>query len=231
LASASHRPRPRIGSWVRVTCTSTRGGSYHPPGIVPSQPPGSGSPAPCEVLRDRPIPLRRVPGPHRPSQRRSALGRSVVERVDGAISTDLPLGGGTSRQSHWGLVLADLHPHPGMATRSAVRSRPDTGPGSSDRDTWSRFGGTSRHPPFVRHRGRVRLRPAPGPMTGRQVAVQRTGLGRPTGLRPIRPPALERPGLGRRPPWPPTAVAWAHHAPAWRPPLRPRSHRTAMPAW
>jgi hypothetical protein len=56
LASVSHCPRPRIGSWGRVTCTSTRGGSYHPPGIVPSQPPGSVTFAPRGVLRDRPIP-------------------------------------------------------------------------------------------------------------------------------------------------------------------------------
>jgi hypothetical protein len=56
LASASRCPRSRIGSWARVTCTSTRGGSYHPPGIVPSQPPGSGPFAPRGVLCDRPIP-------------------------------------------------------------------------------------------------------------------------------------------------------------------------------
>jgi hypothetical protein len=63
LASASHCPRPRIGSWGRVTRTSTRGGSYHPPGIVPSQPPGSGPSAPRRVLRDRPWPASAGPGP------------------------------------------------------------------------------------------------------------------------------------------------------------------------
>jgi hypothetical protein len=116
LASASHCPRPRIGSWDRVTCTSTLGGSYHPPGIVPSQPPGFGTFAPCWVLCTVRSPLRWGLDPLWSQRRRSAFGRSVVERVDGATSTDLPLGGVTSAASHWGLVLAGLHPHPGMAT-------------------------------------------------------------------------------------------------------------------
>jgi hypothetical protein len=34
---------------------------------------------------------------------------------------------------------------------------------------------------------------------------------------PKRPIALGRPGLGQRPPWPSTAVAWAHHAPCGAP--------------
>jgi hypothetical protein len=109
LVSASHCPRPRIGSWDRVTCTSTRGGSYRPPGIVPSQPPGSGPSAPRGVLRDRPMPASAGPGhalapttPVRPRAFRRGTRRwGDLDRTypRGRDVVAIPLGAGACRPS------------------------------------------------------------------------------------------------------------------------------------
>jgi hypothetical protein len=109
LVSASHCPRPRIGSWDRVTFTSTRGGSYRPPGIVPSQPPGSGPSAPRGVLRDRPISASAGPGhalASTPPVRLRAFRRGTRRWGDldrppsrGSDLVAVPLGAGACRPS------------------------------------------------------------------------------------------------------------------------------------
>ncbi len=179
LASASHCARPRIGSLDRVTCTSTRGGSYHPPGIVPSQPPGFGISVP-------------VQGPLRPSDprlggNRSRSGPCAAGPPSGDPSWDAsvgwprpisPSGEGRPNLPIGGWCLPTFIRTQAWRPRSFLRLRPVTGPGSSGPDTWSRFGGSYRHLPSVRPRQRVWLRPLPAPSTGRQVAVLRSGLGR-----------------------------------------------------
>jgi hypothetical protein len=233
LVSASHCTRPRIGSLDRVTCTSTRGGSYHPPGIVPSQPPGSGPPLPCRVLRDRPVPASAGIG-HRVGPR-AAGPPSGVPSWDASVGRPRPIspsGEGRPNLPIGGWCLPAFIRTQAWRTRSYLRPRPVTGPGSSGPDTRSRFGGSCRHLPFVRPRQRVWPRPLPEPSTGRQVAVQRTGLGRsseldPTsaGLGTTRPrPETSSASNGRRlgapcprmaPPFA-TSVALDCHTPAWK---------------
>ncbi len=206
LVSASHRPRPRIGSLDRMTCASTRGGSSALRGLCPHSPPGPGPSAPVQGPLRPPDPrfgLDRTPP--RSLQRRFALGRTVVGRVGEVPSTDLPLGGGTLTTPRWELVLAGLHPHPGMAT--PVRRPVSTGHWTWDlRDLIA--GPASAGPsiiyrPFVHVTGSDLGRSHPT-CTGRQVAVLRSGLGRSLDLddnvrSPRRDPASagDLPGLQR----------------------------------
>jgi hypothetical protein len=168
LVSASHCSRPRIGLLDRVTCASTRGGSYRPPGIVPSQPPGPGISVP-------------VQGPSRPFdprfgedrtppwslRRRSAFGRTVVGRVDGAPRPPSP-SGETGRPASLG----------------AGACRPSSAPRHGDPGSPSGLGRTQDRDLRV---------VTPGPAS----AEPTVGLRPIHRTRPKRPSALERSGFGR----------------------------------
>jgi len=154
-ASVGHTPRLRIGSLDRLTRTSTQGGVRAPGGLCPHSSPGSVASVPVQGPTWPPDPrLGGVGMPHRTSQRRTTLGRSAVGCVSGALAPPPPRGRRTVDPIGGWCALTPIRTQ-AWRPWSAARSRPHTGPGPSDRDTWSRLGGSSRRTPNVRPRHRV----------------------------------------------------------------------------
>lgn len=198
LVSASHCPRPRIGSLDRMTSTSTRGGSSALRGLCPHSPPGPGPSVPVQGPSRPPDPrFGEERTPPWPLRRRSAFGRNVVGRVNGVLSTDLPLGGATLNPSRWELVVAGLHTHPGMAT--LVRRPASAGhrTGAFGHGTWNRLGGPSRRTRSFDHVTGSGFGRSPPTCSGRQVPATGSGLGRSLGSdRRVRPPRRDPASAG-----------------------------------
>ncbi len=146
---------------------------------------GRDPPFPCSTPGGRPsLASARNGRPFWTEHRRLAFGLGAGGRVVEATPPDLPLGGVTTDPPLRELGCADPTRAQAWRPEPRTRLRPFPRLGTSDLDTWTRFGGTYRHDPNIRSQHRDRPRSNPLLWTGRPVAAQRTGLGRPIDINP-----------------------------------------------
>ena len=171
---------------------------------------GRDPPFPCSTPGGRPsLASARNGRPFWTEHRRLAFGLGAGGRVVEATPPDLPFGGVTTDPPLRELGCAGPTRAQAWRPEPRTRLRPFPRLGTSDRDTWTRFGGTYRHDPNIRSQHRDRPRSDPPLWTGRPVAAngpasvgpltstQTSGRPRPPRLRPFGSKGDRWPSPGR----------------------------------